>query len=150
MSLITVSVELKQRWTMLRHWSQFVPNMSTDIRGHEALHHHRFEAIVNTFQSGQFESSGSKAVNWIAPDFQSCPDFGSLFVCLFFWVGTFVIIDHEDFVEILFFIIWYNSDHLALQMDYNGINNQMYCPRYIAHKTHTRSMSWSWSWCALI
>ena len=25
---------------MLRHWSQFVPNMSTDIRGHEALHHH--------------------------------------------------------------------------------------------------------------
>ena len=22
---------------MLRHWSQFVPNMSTDIRGHEAL-----------------------------------------------------------------------------------------------------------------
>ena len=24
---------------MLRHWSQFVPNMSTDIRGHEALHH---------------------------------------------------------------------------------------------------------------
>ena len=26
---------------MLRHWSQFVPNMSTDIRGHEALHHHQ-------------------------------------------------------------------------------------------------------------
>ena len=25
---------------MLLHWSQFVPNMSTDIRGHEALHHH--------------------------------------------------------------------------------------------------------------
>ena len=25
---------------MLRHWSQFVPNMSTDVRGHEALHHH--------------------------------------------------------------------------------------------------------------
>ena len=25
---------------MLRHWSQFVPNMSTDIREHEALHHH--------------------------------------------------------------------------------------------------------------
>ena len=24
-----------------RHWSQFVPNMSTDIRGHEALRHHR-------------------------------------------------------------------------------------------------------------
>ena len=26
---------------MLRHWSQFVPNISTDIRGHEALHHHQ-------------------------------------------------------------------------------------------------------------
>ena len=25
---------------MLRQWSQFVPNMSTDIRGHEALRHH--------------------------------------------------------------------------------------------------------------
>ena len=25
---------------MLRHWSQFVPNMSTNIRGHEALPHH--------------------------------------------------------------------------------------------------------------
>ena len=25
---------------MLRHWSQFVHNTSTDIRGHEALHHH--------------------------------------------------------------------------------------------------------------
>ena len=29
---------------MLRHWSQFVPNMSTDIRGHEALHDHHEEA----------------------------------------------------------------------------------------------------------
>ena len=39
---LTVSVDVKQHWTMLRHWSQFVPNMSTDIRGHEALlHHHR-------------------------------------------------------------------------------------------------------------
>jgi len=37
---LTVSVAVKQHWTVLRHWSQFVPNMSTDIRGHEALHHH--------------------------------------------------------------------------------------------------------------
>ena len=29
-----VSVDVKLYWTMLRHWSQFVPNMSTDIRGH--------------------------------------------------------------------------------------------------------------------
>ena len=32
---LTVSADVK-----LRHWSQFVPNMSTDIRRHEALHHH--------------------------------------------------------------------------------------------------------------
>ena len=25
--------------TVLKHWSQFVPNMLTDIRRHEALHH---------------------------------------------------------------------------------------------------------------
>ena len=37
---LTVTVDIKQHWTLLRHWSQFVPNMSTDIRGHEALHHH--------------------------------------------------------------------------------------------------------------
>ena len=32
---LTVSVDEK-----LRHWSQFVPNTSTDIRGYEDLHHH--------------------------------------------------------------------------------------------------------------
>ena len=37
---LTVSVDVKQHWTVLRHWAQFVPNMSTDIRGHEALHQH--------------------------------------------------------------------------------------------------------------
>ena len=37
---LTVSVDVKQHWTVLRHWSQFVPNMSTDIRGREALLHH--------------------------------------------------------------------------------------------------------------
>ena len=36
-SLMDVSVDVKQYWTVLRHWSQFVPNMSTDIGGHEAL-----------------------------------------------------------------------------------------------------------------
>ena len=34
---LTVSVDVKQHCTMLRHWSQFVPNTSTDIRGHKAL-----------------------------------------------------------------------------------------------------------------
>ena len=31
---LMVSVDVKQHWIMLRHWSWFVPNMSTDIRGH--------------------------------------------------------------------------------------------------------------------
>ena len=33
---------------MLRHWSQFVPNMSTVIQGHEALHHHLVEGQSDT------------------------------------------------------------------------------------------------------
>ena len=37
---LTVSVDAKQQWTVIQHWSQFVPNMSTNIRGHEALLHH--------------------------------------------------------------------------------------------------------------
>ena len=32
---------------MLRHWLQFFPNMSTDIRGHEALHHHHGQQDSN-------------------------------------------------------------------------------------------------------
>ena len=44
MSLM-VSVDVKQHRTVLRHWSQFVPNMSTDIRAaHEALHHHHHDS----------------------------------------------------------------------------------------------------------
>ena len=31
----------------LRHWSQFVTNMSTDIRGHEALHHQWYHRQLN-------------------------------------------------------------------------------------------------------
>ena len=31
---LLVSVDVKLYWTMLRHWSQLVPNMSTDIWGH--------------------------------------------------------------------------------------------------------------------
>ena len=37
LSLLTsllVSVDVKIYWTLLRHWSQLVPNMSTDIWGH--------------------------------------------------------------------------------------------------------------------
>ena len=38
---LTVSVDVKQHWIILGHWSQFVPNMPAEIRGHEALHHHQ-------------------------------------------------------------------------------------------------------------
>ena len=31
---LLVSVDVKIYWTVLRHWSQLVPNMSADIRGH--------------------------------------------------------------------------------------------------------------------
>ena len=31
---LLVSVDVKNYWTVLWHWSQFVPNMSTDIWGH--------------------------------------------------------------------------------------------------------------------
>ena len=31
---LLVSMDVKLYWTMLRHWSQLVPNMSTDIWGH--------------------------------------------------------------------------------------------------------------------
>ena len=48
---LTVSVDIKQNRTVLWRWSQFVPNMSTNICGHEALHHHHhqmFSLLGNT------------------------------------------------------------------------------------------------------
>ena len=36
---------------MLRHWLQFVPNMSADIRQHEALHHHHQRLVVEWYPS---------------------------------------------------------------------------------------------------
>ena len=38
---LVVSVDVKLYWAMLRHWSQLVPNMSTDIWGHYASLHHQ-------------------------------------------------------------------------------------------------------------
>ena len=35
---------------MLMHWSQLVPNMSTDIRGHEALHPHHHHILMPNIQ----------------------------------------------------------------------------------------------------
>jgi len=46
---LTVSVDVKRHRTVPRHWSQFVPNTSPDIRGHEALlHHHLVVGAVAT------------------------------------------------------------------------------------------------------
>ena len=51
---------------MLRHWSQFVPNMSTDIQGHEALHYHErkkrgFVVVVENFRTPELcESRGGR------------------------------------------------------------------------------------------
>ena len=36
LTTLLVSMDVKLYRTMLRHWSQLVPNMSTEIRGHEA------------------------------------------------------------------------------------------------------------------
>ena len=46
---LTVSVDVKQYWTVLRHWSQFVLNMSTDIWGHEVLLHHHLYQFVHSY-----------------------------------------------------------------------------------------------------
>ena len=34
---LTVSVDVKQHWTVLRHWSQFVPNMSKTKTGDKTI-----------------------------------------------------------------------------------------------------------------
>ena len=39
---LMVSLDVKQYWTILMHWSQLVPNMSTDIRGHQATQQQRY------------------------------------------------------------------------------------------------------------
>ena len=44
---LTVSAEVKQHWTMLQHWSQFVPNISTHIKGQESLHHHHHQKVCD-------------------------------------------------------------------------------------------------------
>ena len=80
---LKVSVDIKQHWTMLRHWPQFVPDMSTDIRGHEALHHHH-----STQWAQQWSEEGGRAGLHSELDHRllqnstaGCPD--SIFVILF-------------------------------------------------------------------
>ena len=53
---LMISVDVMQQWTVLRHWSQCVPNMSTDIRGHEALHHHHLCVTRQRMTRGQLHS----------------------------------------------------------------------------------------------
>ena len=73
LTTLTVSVDVKQHWTVLRHWSQFVPNMSTDVRGHEALHHYHLY-----FRIAQ-ELYGSLGV---------CPGLPPLITLLFLWTES--------------------------------------------------------------
>ena len=49
---------------MLTHWSQFVPNMSADIRGrHEVLHHHHHHHLCVQLPSSEESDGGaSRAV----------------------------------------------------------------------------------------
>ena len=70
---LTVSVDVKQHSTVLRHRSQFVPDMSTDIREHKALHHHHHAQSTSTVISGRTTDLGvfrepvwpsGKAVGW--------------------------------------------------------------------------------------
>ena len=53
---------------MLRHWSQFVPNMSTDIRGHEALHHHHFRTQELCERRGERPGLPSLIVRTVSVD----------------------------------------------------------------------------------
>ena len=46
---------------MLRHWSQFVSNMSTGIRGHETLHHHQSGSQSLTGVIGLYFASNQSA-----------------------------------------------------------------------------------------
>ena len=73
---LTVSVDVKQQWTVrLRHWSQFVPNMSIDIRGHEVLlHQHIADSVtpVSHYRSaGRPPASGDQTpfrfrIHWLS------------------------------------------------------------------------------------
>ena len=49
---LTVSVDVKLHWTVLRH----SVNMSTEIRGHEALHHHQHLATQMCIGTGVHRS----------------------------------------------------------------------------------------------
>ena len=57
---------------MFRHWSQFVPNMSTDIRGHDALHHHHGQPDSNLTSDTSRErtscTEGEAGFNWLDSD----------------------------------------------------------------------------------
>ena len=56
---------------MLRHWSQFVPNMPTDIRGHEALHHHHHvrltESTRDQEKGGELDSHEEARLSFAGP-----------------------------------------------------------------------------------
>ena len=70
---------------MLRHWSQFVPNMSTDIRGHEALHHrHHYHQLCSPVCMNMRRSSTFTPRN-VNPFIPTVPYSGR--VTTWFWSG---------------------------------------------------------------
>ena len=65
---------------MLRHWSQFVPNMSTDIRGHEALHH-RHHLVILVILGAESTNKGvnERSKDVIQPESSAVCEQGLLF-----------------------------------------------------------------------
>ena len=59
---LTVSVDVKQHWTALQHLSQFVPSMSTDTWGHEALLHHQLQHLSQFVPSMSTDTWGHEAL----------------------------------------------------------------------------------------
>ena len=69
---LTVSVNVKQHLTVLRHWSQLVPNVSTDIRGDEALPHHHYLLVWLSL----FNADLSLKRYWLGPKSQEVGEVG--------------------------------------------------------------------------
>ena len=61
---------------MLRHWSQFVPNVSTDIRGLEALHQNQMWGLINVLISdvGLTYQGQIKSERDLCPPINTHPD----------------------------------------------------------------------------
>ena len=57
---LLVSVDVKIYWTVLRHWSQLVPNMSNDIWGHQLMGSINSSSSSSTFWKKEEEKKKKK------------------------------------------------------------------------------------------